>query len=367
MNKILIFKPDNIGDVILFSGALKYLRQQFPKSHITLAVQQHIIELVEFCPYIDKFISIESLEPYDGNLDREGVRPILQRVRRLFIRDYNLIIYPVRAPQIRHLAILKKISAWRISGFTGCNINAISGYPTGFDPKDLLTDSFDLSKRDPWEHELLVLPAYLAHLGVNLPHAVRLIPEFWFSSKDHSLISDHLCKDGPVLGIFPFSSGKERCWPTENYPSLLRSLPMVRTVVLLGGIGNKAAAEDLKACLLTGAPAVKVIDLTGKTSLRQLVLTIMDCSVLLSVDSSGLHIGLASETPSIGIVGAGHYGMFVPWGNIDRAIFLTKPLDCFNCNWGCRRETIECICGVTPEQVALAVEKLLEPQQSDRD
>ena len=59
MSKILIFRPDNIGDVVLFTGALKHLRKKFPDAYITLAVLEHAVNLVEVCPYVDKCISLK--------------------------------------------------------------------------------------------------------------------------------------------------------------------------------------------------------------------------------------------------------------------------------------------------------------------
>jgi ADP-heptose:LPS heptosyltransferase len=59
--RILIFRPDNIGDVLLFTGALKHIRNLYLDAHITLAVQAHIVNLVELCPYIDACVPIGHL------------------------------------------------------------------------------------------------------------------------------------------------------------------------------------------------------------------------------------------------------------------------------------------------------------------
>ena len=57
MKSLLILRPDNIGDCVLFSGTLRYYRELFPDYKIVLAIKSNIIPLFEYCPYIDKTIN----------------------------------------------------------------------------------------------------------------------------------------------------------------------------------------------------------------------------------------------------------------------------------------------------------------------
>jgi hypothetical protein len=59
--RVLILRPDNIGDVLLFTGALRHIRNLYPEAHITLAVQAHIVNLVELCPHIDACVPVDEL------------------------------------------------------------------------------------------------------------------------------------------------------------------------------------------------------------------------------------------------------------------------------------------------------------------
>ena len=42
MKKILLLRPDNIGDGVLFTGTLKYYRKLYPDAKITLAEKKYI-------------------------------------------------------------------------------------------------------------------------------------------------------------------------------------------------------------------------------------------------------------------------------------------------------------------------------------
>ena len=50
---VLVYRPDNIGDVFLFTGALQHLRRLFPAAKITLAVQPGIAAMLDRCPHVD--------------------------------------------------------------------------------------------------------------------------------------------------------------------------------------------------------------------------------------------------------------------------------------------------------------------------
>lgn len=362
--KILIFRPDNIGDVVLFSGALKYFRQLFPTAEISLAVRQNVINLVEMCPYVDQVLPVESLATSETPLVPCSPLTILRRAvkgldRILRIR-FDVVLYPVRAPQSIHLAILRRVPAKSVFGIIGCQINASAGYPQDVRPDEILTNKLDVSGRDPWEHEFEVLQLFLNQFGAQISGRDQLLPEFWFSPEDQSLLPTTVLTAGPVLGLFPFASGPERCWPVDRYLPLLQRLPGLRTAVLLGGPENIPESFLLQQELQAGVDKVDVINLVGRTTLRQLVMTIADCSAVVSVDSCGLHMSIANGVPTVGIVAGGHYGMFIPWGDLKLTAILTNRLDCFNCNWKCWRATHECIEKITPGDVADAVEKLMK-------
>ena len=102
-----------------------------------------------------------------------------------------------------------------------------------------------------------------------------------------------------------------------------------------------------------------LLNLTGKTTLRELAATIASCNLFIGMDTSGLHMAIALNVPSIGIAGGAHFGRFIPWGVSPRHLILTHKMECFCCNWHCNKAGIECIQNVLPEQVVVEAKKLL--------
>ena len=66
--RILIIRPDHLGDLILFSGGLRHIRNKWPSARITLCVRSYGMELFANCPFIDKLQPYESLIPL-GKID----------------------------------------------------------------------------------------------------------------------------------------------------------------------------------------------------------------------------------------------------------------------------------------------------------
>jgi ADP-heptose:LPS heptosyltransferase len=375
IKRVLIFRPDNIGDVILFSGAFRHIRALHPRAHITLAVQSHIVNLVALCPYVDNVVSIDDLILW-RKLQKKGVRGsyhfarvlrIMERSWKKLFQPFDSVIYPIRSPQVPHLKILSDLCVKVILGIVGCNVNEPEdGYPDHIHPKKLYSGYLDVSSEDPWRHEIFTTLDFLRFLGREIRNIDDIKPELWVSKPEQNVLKDIVDSNGTTIGLFPGASDCIRCWNVENYAKLTDSINYeVDAYVLFGGPNDANLASEIERLLEKAQPGLKIVNLAGKTTLQELYKCISECSVLISMESAGLHMGITAGVPTVGIAGGGHYGRFIPWGDKTKNIVLTEKLDCFNCNWRCDRERIECIEGVTPAEVASAVNRLLRNQKNE--
>lgn len=368
MRRLLIVRPDNIGDVILFSGAFRHLRALYPRSQITLAVQSHIVELVKLCPYVDKVVSVDDLllwrklrrKRVRGSSRFQNVIRSIDSFWRKLLPPFNLVIFPVKSPQPSHLQLLGELNAKRTIGMLGCRLNLPKDDSQGLQAESLYSDSLDISRKDPWRHELLTTLDFLKFLQCEVHSIADIQPEFWISRTENHLLRDYVDTKGTILGLFPGAADAIRCWSKQNYGKLAKAINGVDSYVIFGGQDDVVLAAEISTLLRKAQPNIQVVDLSGKTSLQELYKCISDCSILISMDSSGLHMGISAGVPTVGIVGGGHYGRFVPWGDKAKHIILTKRLDCFYCNWRCDSGQVECIQAVTPDEVASAVNGLLK-------
>src|SRR5581483_7749072 len=63
IRRVLVFRPDEVGDVILSSAFLRELRHNLPNAEITLVVKRNSYNLVELCPYVNRIL----LHPIDSS------------------------------------------------------------------------------------------------------------------------------------------------------------------------------------------------------------------------------------------------------------------------------------------------------------
>ena len=64
VESILIFRPDNLGDVVLFSGALKAIREKWADPRITICVKRFVTDYLALCPYVDDILVWEEVSNF---------------------------------------------------------------------------------------------------------------------------------------------------------------------------------------------------------------------------------------------------------------------------------------------------------------
>ncbi|MGB5438847.1 MAG: glycosyltransferase family 9 protein, partial [Gammaproteobacteria bacterium] len=134
--------------------------------------------------------------------------------------------------------------------------------------------------------------------------------------------------------------------------------------VILGASSDRSLAHWIKQHSL--AP---LVDLTGQTSIDELISIIKDARFVIGNESGGAHIAAAVATPSITILGGGHFQRFMPYpesvlGAV-KARTVVHHMECFQCNWNCRYTKDEskpfpCIDGISVDVAWRQVQAIIE-------
>lgn len=102
------------------------------------------------------------------------------------------------------------------------------------------------------------------------------------------------------LAINPAASKSERNWLPKRYAEII-DIAVARwgvNVVLTGGATEKDVAMSQAVISLT---TVNCLDLTGKTTLKQLASLLGEVDILLSPDTGPVHMAVAMGTPVVGL------------------------------------------------------------------
>ncbi len=156
----------------------------------------------------------------------------------------------------------------------------------------------------------------------------------------------------PYVVIVPGARWVTKEWPIEHYITLIKKIIDTGVdVVLAGGpddaVKGKKIAEGVGPSF--GLEQGRVIDLTGKTSLRELAALIDGCSVYISADTGPLHFAAALKKPLIAMYGPTKADRTGPYGSKNSTVLLS-PAKCAGClkkqcnNWHCMHD-------ITPERV----------------
>lgn len=112
--------------------------------------------------------------------------------------------------------------------------------------------------------------------------------------------SDHIPNHRPILVISPCSSMAYRNWSVDGYARVAEYAEQKHNmqVVLTGGPSDIERDHAKRICAESRA---SMIDLIGKTSLKQLLAVLDKADVLIAPDAGPAHLATAVGTPVIGL------------------------------------------------------------------
>lgn len=279
MKNILIVRTDRIGDVVLTTPAIKALREGYPEARISILVNPLTRDLVKGNPYLDEIL-IDDREHQNKGLG------FLKLVKSLHQKKFDLAIIFHTKKRTNILCFLAGIP-YRV----GYKNNKF-----GF----LLTDPIEDRRHWGEKHEAQYCLDVLKHLGIKadtleffVPIQKEAVPWLKNFEQTHCLeASDRL------ITIHPGASDPTKCWPEACFAEMIDSLTKRHAVKIILIGAAKIAEISKKILSLTSSP---IIDLTGKTTVAQMVVLLKRSCLLVSNDSGPVHVASAVGCPVVSI------------------------------------------------------------------
>jgi ADP-heptose:LPS heptosyltransferase len=318
--RLLVIKTDAIGDYVLFRNYLEVLRksEKFRDYRITLLGHElwQELALAYDRDFVDDFLFISPDSLYDLPLKTFRIG------WHIFKNNYAVVLQPSYTRLLITDGLAALSAANEIIGFESNNEGRLPKYKAR-------TDKF-YSRR-------LLLPEQCYFEFERSRFFFENVLEQEISLERPSLpVTKSFDKH---IVIFPGAGNAKRSWEPEKFLQLIKLIRQQTPapVYLAGGYGELPLGKYLAESLPMGA----VIDLTGKTSLTQLVELIGSAALIIANETSAIHIAAAAKTRSICILGGGHFGRFAPYPeNMDYApVCLYEKMECFNCDWQCIYQT----------------------------
>lgn len=366
VNRVLVVRLDEIGDVVMTTPFLRELRRNLPDAWITLIVKPAVYNLVELCPYVNEVLTYDWNTPRRNRQLRRHGRALKLAWKHLWRRHFDLAIVPRWAADHCHATFVAYFSGapWRV-GYSEKVTDLKQRANSGFDR--LLTHVLDdNTMKHEVEHNLDVI----RFLGGRVQEE-RL--ELWVGEEDEVfaeqvLKSSDALPDDLLIAFGPGAREPKRTWPLSNFVELGAWLKREyeARIMVVGGPGEEPLGQQLQRQL-----GDRVINAVGRTTLRQTGALLKQCHLYVGNDAGPLHMAAAASVSVVEISCHPLDGSplhprsprrFGPWGVPYVVLQPEKALA--PCSEACTAAQAHCILGVTVEQVKEAVMTLL-PQQCD--
>jgi heptosyltransferase-3 len=343
VKKILVIKLRHIGDVLLTVPVFKALRENFPDAYITALVNSGTEDVLSGNPLIDEIF--------------------------IFDRNIKKMNHPIK--YIKELSFLKQI---RMKGFDmtvdltsgdrAALVSLISGarYRIAYSPKKegLLAKKYlytHLAKKQPGQHMVLQNLEIMRQFGIDTEHKQLnlFIPEDTKIFMKRIFEERGLTKDDTVVHVHPTSRWLFKCWKDKYMAEVIRQLIDKGSKVIVTSSSEKHELEKAQDIISLVDSHQSLIDMTGKTTIKQLAAIADASDLFIGVDSAPMHIAAAIGTPVIAIFGAG-VKSWRPW--CDRHVVLFK--EAVSRKGIKRKEYIkENLLQITPDDVMKEVQQFL--------
>lgn len=339
---LLIIKPSSFGDIIHALPTLRALRVVFPYSRISWLVKSEWTELLK------------------GHPDLSEVIPVNFR-----FCDWCEIITTVRERAFDCVVDLQGLfRSGLIAKLSGSPVRV--GFARGREGSPwFYTHSVRLPNdgKQPWR--LLDIHAVDRNLEIaKLFGASTENPQFWLPRWEEDRVAiNQLFAEGGVqphdrlVAIAPTSRHAIKNWPVERFLDVAVSLAKEKNIkiVLIGASNDHAIGQRFSRALSTA-----LVNLVGKTRIRQLSLVFDKVRVFIANDSGPIHVAAACRVPVIACFGSTNPRATGPYGT-GHVSLVSRTTVCHPC--GLRKcknsHYMECLESISVEEVVSQAKRIL--------
>ncbi|MCE2594003.1 glycosyltransferase family 9 protein [Motilimonas cestriensis] len=290
-NSLCVLRLSAIGDVCHAISVIQAIQDYWPSTKITWVCGKIEAQLIGDLPGIDVVI-------FDKKAGFAGMRQVWSKLKNQ------------RFDALLHMQLALRASM--------LSLGIKAKYRVGF--------SKDRSKEGQWLvtnrhlpssnsiHVLDNFAEFARYLGVPFNAPRWNIP---LGDAERDFAKD-LIKDKKTLVISPAASKDERNWLTDRYAAIADYATEQGLQVIL--CGSPAPRELKLAQAISDLCQKPIINLTGKTSLKQLTAVLAAADVVIAPDSGPAHLATTQGTTVIGLYGHSNPKRTGPYNDLDKVV-----------------------------------------------
>ncbi len=324
--RLLLIRPDHLGDLLFCTPALRQLRQTQPQAHLTALVGPWGEPVLAHNPCLDQILSLD----FAGFSRRPKPSPW---------QPYSLLRHQAQRLRGRFDAAY----VLRFDHWWGALLAALAGIPrrVGYAVPEVAPFLTHPHPYRPGRHEVIQNLALVSDLASPATHPTPLRSGDWrhaprntpppleFRPGDAALhwSQEHFGNTAPIA-IHPGAGAPVKLWRPAGWAAVADALTRASgaPIILTGSVSERALCQAVAEKMSRPAHT-----LAGQTDLDQLAALFGRCRLVLGPDSGPLHLATAVGTPTVGLYGPADPALFGPWGPPARHRALTSAWPCVPC------------------------------------
>lgn len=346
VRKILVIQLGDIGDVVWAIPSFWALKEAFPAAALFVMVRNNYGEFLYDDPHVDGIFEVRNDEGAFGGL---------RLLRKIRAEKFDLL-FDLRADDRGAF----------VSLLSGAKMRAALYYGS-----------------IPWRnraftHLVQPVPKKENVLGAS-EQSLKIIRGFGIreTTRTPQIFVDERLKERVLkllsaekvetqkgwISINPFSRWSYKEWGDDKWKQLAS---FVRETYKIPLVITGSAAERGRAGEFAGGN-VSIVNLAGKTTLREMACLLQMSLLHIGVDSAAPHIAAAVGTPTVTIYGPSDWRDWAPTG--ERNQVVVPDMDCVPCsNKGCEgSEKSKCLEALPINKVREAVKRMMEKFVTQKD
>ncbi len=323
--RILLIRPDHLGDMVLTTPVLNTLRQRAPDAHITMMVGAWSSEAVARHPALDQLLTC----PFPGfRRAAQGLlEPYIQlfrTARQLQRGNYDLALN-LRPDFWWGVALIYLAAIPRRVGYA---ISPATPFLTHAEPFSTPAHATVSSLR-----LVSIGLRTLGYTALAEPFTPERYPLVFVPTQaEQEWVEQRLQHAGidnnAVVAVIHAGTGAAvKLWRVEAWARIAETLTTMHRmhIVLTGSPSERLMLEEIAHNMAT-SPLI-VTDAT----VGQLAALLKRASLVLGVDNGPLHLAVAQGTPTLQIFGPTDAHIFGPWGPAQQHVAIASTHRCPTC------------------------------------
>ena len=354
--RILILRKDTLGDYILFYPTLAAYRKKYTDTEITLVISKLFQSLSPLLTDFEHIIWYDAIKYSNDVFYRR--RFLLNLKKQGFI----IAIQPTVSRETAGDFMIKITDAPTRIGVHG-------DYTASTIKERLCSDKIYT--------QLISIPNNItAEIDKNVYVVEKITKEkinltFPTINADlfNNLESQKILTINELIGkkyiiICPGSGTTFKIWPTEKFASIADYvIENEITPIFCGSVSEKKLiVKIINQMKLKG----NAIDISGCTNLPTILHLLKHSYFYFGSDTGITHLAAAIETPTICLMGGGHFGRFFPYGNLNKnKIVYDHNMTCKGDNWLCaedikKGDSAPCVRDIRVEDVKKEIDSMID-------